>query len=109
MAVRASTEDSPSTQPRQRQKVHIRIEYTGKGPPGPVLTERCETLVRMLVEGDAGIIDERKAGDGAVDIYVVTRFAEHTIELARRAAHELGLADRATIKIVPERHGSNGH
>ena len=103
MSARASTEEPPSTQPRQRQKVHIRVEYTSKGPPGPLLTERCEMLVRMLVEGDAGVIDGRKAGDGAVDIFVITRFPDHTIELARRSAKELGLANRTTIRIAQEK------
>jgi hypothetical protein len=103
MAAKASTEAPPNTQPRQRQKVHIRIEYSAKGPPGPVLGERCETLVRMLVQGDAGVVDGRKAGDGAVDIYVITRFPAHTIELARKSTSELGLADRTTIGIVKEK------
>lgn len=99
MTARASTEDPPS----KRQKVHIRIGYTGKGRPGPQLAQRCETLVRMLVHGDAGVVDERRAGDGAVDIYVVTRFPDHTIELARRITNELGLAARTTIRMAAER------
>jgi len=103
MAAKVGAEDPPSTQTRQRQKVRIRIEYNGKGPPGPVLAGRCETLVRMLVEGDAGVIDRRTAGDGAVNIYVITRFPDHTIELAQRSTSELGLADRTTIGIVKEK------
>jgi hypothetical protein len=53
----------------------------------------------MLIEADAGEIHERKAGDGAVSIYVVTRFADHTIEKAWKIVNELGLAARATIRI----------
>ena len=92
---------SPSSKPaNERQKVHIQITYTGKGQPATKLKERCDTLVDMLVEADAGVIDGRKAGDGAVDIFVVTRFADHTIENARRIITELGLETRATVKLA---------
>ena len=90
----------PASQPTgQRQRVHIRITYAGKGQPGPKLAERCETLVDMLVEADAGVIDGRKTGGGAADVYVFTRFSKHTIETARRIANELGIGNRTTIKI----------
>jgi hypothetical protein len=92
---------SPSSKPaRVRQRVHIRITYAGKGPPGPQLAERCNTFVSMLVEADAGVIERRPAGDGTVDIVVVTRFADHTIEQARKILAELGIADRATVKLA---------
>ena len=92
---------SPSSKPASvRQGVHIRITYTGKGPPGPQLAQRCDTLVAMLVEADAGVIDRRPAPDGAVDIVVVTRFADHTIEQARKILAELGIADRSTVKLA---------
>jgi hypothetical protein len=96
MAARASGDDPPSTQPRPRTTVRIRIKVAASGEPN------CETLVCMLVQGDAGVIDERKTSKGIADIYVVTRFPEHTIEVARRATKELGLAHMATIGVVPE-------
>ena len=99
-AARVTTDDPPSTRPSPRKKVHIRIEYSGEGPPGPALAQSCESLVRMLVEGDAGVIDERKTGNGAVDLYVITRFADHTANVARRSINELGLSDRSAIRVL---------
>jgi hypothetical protein len=87
------------TQDRTRQKVQIRIRYTGKGQPGPKLSERCDTLVDMLVEADAGTIQDRKAGNGMVEFNVVTRFADHTKERAWKIINELGLASRATVQV----------
>jgi hypothetical protein len=53
----------------------------------------------MLVEADAGSVQERRAGGGAVDIYVLTRFADRTTEQARRIANELGIGLRTTVQI----------
>jgi hypothetical protein len=100
MTGKESTIPASSKPAKVRQKVHIRIGYKGKGQPGKQLTERCDTLVDLLVEADAGMIEGRKSGDGAVDIYVVTRFAGHTIEQAQKIVNELGIATRATIEIV---------
>ena len=86
----------------ERKKVHIQVTYRGKGEPGKQLKERCNTLVEMLVESDAGVIAERKSGNGTVDIYVVTGFADHTVETARKTANELGISGRTTIKIQDE-------
>jgi hypothetical protein len=85
-----------------RQKVHIQVTYRGKGEPGKQLKEQCDTLVEMVGEADAGVIAERKAGNGAVDIYVVTGFADHTVETVRRTAKDLGIYARTTIKILAE-------
>jgi hypothetical protein len=85
-----------------RQKVHIQVTYRGKGEPGKQLKEQCDTLVEMVGEADAGVITERKAGNGAVDIYVVTRFADHTVETARKTAKELGIFGRTTITILDD-------
>ena len=86
-----------------RRKVHIQVTYRGKGEPGKQLKERCDTLVEMVVESDAGVIAERKSGNGAVDIYVVTGVADHTVETARKTANELGISARTTIKIMDEK------
>jgi hypothetical protein len=99
MASRMSTVPA-SSKTSGRQKVHIQIAYRGKGEPGKQLKERCDTLVEMLVDSDAGVIAERKAGNGAVDVYVVTGFADHTVEMARKTANELGISARTTIKIL---------
>ncbi len=96
-----ATAAPPSSARGARQKVLIRIGYQGKGPPGPQLAERCDVLAKMLVEADAGTIHEHKAGGGAVDIQVVTRFADHTIETGWKIVKELGLTDRATINVEP--------
>ena len=101
MTGKESTTPASSKQINARQKVHIRIKYRRKGQPGRQLKERCDTLVDMLVEDDAGVIEGRKDGDGEVVIYVATRFADHTIERARKIVNELKL-DRATIEIVEE-------
>jgi hypothetical protein len=92
---------SPSSKPASvRQRVHIRVGYTGKGQPGPQLAQRCDLLVSMLVEADAGVIEPRRVGDGAVDVFVVTRFADHTIGAARKILAELGIASRSTVKLA---------
>ena len=58
---------SPSSKPASvRQRVHIRVGYAGKGQPGPQLAQRCDLLVSMLTEVDAGVIEPRKVGDGAL-------------------------------------------
>jgi hypothetical protein len=88
---------------RRLQRVQIVVHYEGKGQPGPLLKERCDTLVAMLVEADAGVIDKRTAGEGLVTIQVITRFADHTTEQATKAVRELGLSDRATIGVVPDK------
>jgi len=85
-----------------RKKVHIQVTYRGKGEPGKQLKEQCHTLVEMLGEADAGVIAERKAGNGAVDIYVVTGFADHTVETARKTANELGISARTKITILDD-------
>jgi len=104
MAGKASTADMPGTGNGLRQRVHIRIAYQGRGKPGPQLAERCEALVHELaLETDIGKPHEHKAGDGSVDIYVITRSAEHTIKTAWRIVNALGLAARATIQIDNEK------
>ena len=50
-----------------RRTVLIRIGYAGKGQPGKQLRERCDTLVDMIVEADAGLIAGRKDGVGEVE------------------------------------------
>ena len=102
MASKKSTGPA-SSETVARQKVHIQVTYRGKGEPGKQLKEQCDTLVEMVVELDAGVIAERKAGNGAVDIYVVTGFADHTVETARKTAKELGISARTTIKILDEK------
>jgi len=100
MAGKASTADVPGTGNGQRQRVHIRIAYQGRGEPGPLLAERCETLVHDLaLETDVGKPHEHKAGGGSVDIRVLTRSANHTIRTAWKIVNALGLAARATIQI----------
>jgi hypothetical protein len=47
-------------------------------------------------------------GGGALNVFVVTRFHGHTTELVRRAAAELGLAGRTTIRVVIEKANANG-
>ena len=101
MASKQSTVPA-SSKTAGRQKVHIQVTYRGKGEPGKQLKERCDTLVEMLVESDAGVIAEHKAGNGTVDIYVITGFADHTAETARKTANELGISARTTIKIMDE-------
>jgi hypothetical protein len=101
MASKKSTVLAPSKTAR-RQKVHIQVTYRSKGEPGKQLKEQCDTLVEMVGEADAGVIAERKSGNGTVDIFVITRFADHTIETARKTANELGIAARTTIKILDE-------
>ncbi len=101
MIGKESTTPASSKPANVRQKVHIRIGYKGKGQPGRQLRERCDTLVEMLVEDDAGVIEGRKDGDGEVVIYVVTRFAGYTLEQAQKIVNELKI-DRATITIVEE-------
>jgi hypothetical protein len=102
MASKKSTVPA-SSRTAGRQRVHIQITYRGKGEPGKQLKERCDTLVEMLVESDAGVIAERKSGNGAVDIYVVTGFADHTAETVQKTAKELGISARTTIKILDEK------
>jgi hypothetical protein len=108
MASDAGTGDPPSTKPGKRQKVHIRIEYPGGGDPELVLVRQCDTLVGMLGERDAGAVDRRRAGDGAVDIFIASRFPGHTREVAEKAVAKLGLAESATIKIVTGEANDNG-
>jgi hypothetical protein len=92
-----------TTAPGNRlQRVQILVRHDGKGA-GPILKQRCDTLVAMLVEADAGVIDKRTAGEGAVTIEVITRFAEHTTEQATKAVRELGLSDRTTIGVVADK------
>jgi len=86
-----------------RKNVHIQITYQGKGEPGNQLKARCNTLVEMLGKTDAGVIADRKSGDGSVDIYVVTGFADHTMETAWKTVNELGISARTTIKIVDDK------
>lgn len=84
-----------------RRTVLIRIEYAGKGQPGKQLRERCDTLVEMIKEADAGVIAGRKDGVGEVVIHVLTKYPDHTIEQAQRIINELKI-DRATTKIEGE-------
>lgn len=84
-----------------RRTVLIRIGYAGKGQPGKQLRERCDTLVDMMVEADAGVIAGRQDGDGAVIIHVLTKYPDHTIEQAQKIINELKI-DRATMKIEEE-------
>jgi hypothetical protein len=84
-----------------RRTVLIRIEYAGKGQPGKQLRERCDTLVEMMKEADAGVIAGRKDGVGEVVIHVLTKYPDHTIEQAQKFINELKI-DRATTKIEEE-------
>jgi hypothetical protein len=91
------------TAPANRlQRVQILVRHDGK-VPGPLLKERCDTLIAMLVEADAGVIDRKPASEGVITIHVITRFAGHTTEQAAKAAGELGLSDRATISVVTDK------
>lgn len=101
MTGKESTTPASSKPAKVRQKVHIRIRYNRKGQPGRQLRERCDTLVDMLVEDDAGVIEGRRDSDGEVVIYVVTVFADYTIERAQKIVNELKI-ERATIKVVEE-------
>ena len=101
MTGKESTTPASSKPVNARRKVHIRIKYRRKGQPGRQLRERCDTLVDMLVEDDAGVIEARKDGEGEVVIYVVTRFADYTVEQAQKIVNELKI-ERATITIVEE-------
>ena len=91
---------APGTRPGPRQKVHIRIAYQGKGPPGPILRERCDRVEESLVQEAGGTIGESRCGDGTVDIYVSTREAQRTIPVAWKIISHLGLGARTTIKIA---------
>jgi len=84
-----------------RRTVLVRIGYPGKGQPGKELRNRCETLVSMITEADAGVIAGRKDGVGEVVIYVITKYPYHTIEQAQKFINELEI-ERATIKIEDE-------
>ena len=84
-----------------RRTVLIRIGYAGKGQPGKQLRERCDTLVDMINEADAGVITGRKDGVGEVVIHVLTKYPGHTIEQAQKFINELKI-DRATTKIEDE-------
>ncbi len=99
MAAKATTARAPSMHNGPRQKVHIRIRYEGRGRPGPQLMGRCDALADRLVQAEVGKIQDRAAGDGAVDIYVVTRSADRTVEKAWEIINDLGIAARATIQI----------
>lgn len=81
-----------------RRKVLIRIGYSGKGQPGRKLRECCDTLVDMIVETDIGVIEARKDGAGEVIICVITKYPNHTVEMAQKVINELKI-DRATMKI----------
>lgn len=100
MAIKESTPPASSKPATVRQRVHIQVKYTGKGQPGEQLRERCDTLEKMLAEQDAGTVAGRDAGEGAVNIYVATRFPDHTKEKARQIVNELGIAARTTMKLV---------
>ena len=84
-----------------RRTVLIRIGYAGKGQPGKQLRERCDTLVDMIVEADAGLIAGRKDGVGEVVVHVITKYPDHTIETAQKIVNELKI-DRTTMKIEDE-------
>ena len=84
-----------------RRTVLIRIEYAGKGQPGKQVRERCDTLVDMMVEADAGVIAGRQDGNGAVIIHVITKYPDHAVEQAQKIINELKM-DRATVKIEEE-------
>ena len=88
------------THPGPRQKVHIRIAYQGKGPPGPILRERCDRVEETLAQEAGGTLGESRYGDGTVDIYVSTREAQRTIPAAWKIINHLGLSARTTIKIA---------
>ena len=92
-----------SSKTGERKKVHIQVTYRGKGEPGKKLKEQCDTLVEMLGETDAGVIADRKAGNGMVNIYVSTGFADHTMETAWQTVNDLGISARTTIKIVDDK------
>ncbi len=101
MADEAITETAVRQKVKGRRTVLIRIGYAGKGQPGKQLRERCDTLVDMISEADAGVIAGRKDGDGEVVIHVLTKYPGHTIEQAQKIINELKI-DRATTKIEEE-------
>jgi hypothetical protein len=101
MTDEAITEAALRQKVKGRRTVLIRIGYAGKGQPGKQLRERCDTLVDMMNEADAGVIAGRKDGGGEVVIYVLTKYPGHTIEQAQKFINELKI-DRATAKIEEE-------
>jgi hypothetical protein len=100
MAAKQSTAPASSPSSGPRQKLRIRVAYTGKGPPGEQLRERCSRLEDMLVEEGAGVLGPGAVGDGAVDIYITTRDVERTKAAAWKIVNDLGLSSRTTIKIA---------
>ena len=84
-----------------RRTVLIKIRYAGKGQPGRQLRDRCDTLVNMINDADAGVIAGRRDGVGEVIIHVLTKYSDHTIEQAQKFINELEI-DRATMKIEDE-------
>ena len=89
-----------SGKPGPRLKLHIRIAYMGEGPPGPQMRERCERIEATLVEENAGTIAPGAMGNGAVDIYVMTRHVDKTRAVAWTVINDLGLAGRSTVCVV---------
>ncbi len=78
-----------------RRTVLIRIEYAGNGQPERQLRERCDTLVGMMVEADAGVISGREDGNGAVIIHVLTKYPKRTTETARKIINDLKIGQAA--------------
>jgi len=95
------TEAALRQKAKGRRTVLIRIGYAGSGQPGKQLRERCDTLIDMMAEADAGVIAGRKDGVGAVIIHVLTKYPDHTVEQAQKIINELKI-DRATMKIEDE-------
>src|SRR5262245_37912928 len=100
MSSRASAAPVATPPVGPRQSVHIRVTYTGKGPPGPNLRSRCETLGHKLVEAEAGQIQRSTSGEGSVDIYVMTRNTPSTVTKAWEILNGLGLSSRSTVKVA---------
>ena len=101
MARKESTAPATSAPRAPRQKVHIQVIYLGNGPPGPILSEKCDRVEETLVEVNAGTIgNESRSGGGAVDIYVNTREPQNAITEAWKIVNHLGLSSRTTIKIA---------
>lgn len=101
MVARGSAAPAASGRLGPRRKVHIQIAYMGKGPPGPLLREKCARVEETLAEKDAGTIgDDSTSGDGLVHIFVNTREPQKAITEAWKIVNHLGLSARATIKIA---------
>ena len=88
-----------------RRDVRIRIAYAGR-TPGPLLASKREELERRLCADNAGTAVRNVAGDGAVNLTIVTADADRTREIAWKHVNDLGLTSRTTIFAeIAERRG----